>query len=120
MATLRIQTMTELEEVFQEFKEEFGLEQCTVCMEPTVMRDVVGFPWCAEHEHHGKVMSWGKRHDYPELDAYTYKIGPSEYCWWFAVAKSAECFGSKGDEGYMWTILAYIEDLDSQGQRKAS
>lgn len=112
--------MTELEEVFQDFKLEYGLDQCTVCIRPTVMKDAVGFPWCAEHEQHGKVISWGQRHGYPELDLYTYRIGSGEHSWWCAVRYSAHTSLSKGDEGFMWTALAYIEDFESRNERTAS
>lgn len=108
--------MSELEEVFQDFKEEYGLKHCTVCEQPTAMRDAIGFPWCAEHEQHGKVMTWGRRHGYPELDLYTYRMGPGEYMWWCAVRGSAHTSFNKGDEAFMWTALAYIEHLDSQEQ----
>lgn len=99
--------MTELEEVFETFKMNYGLEHCTVCMQPTFMKDAIGFPWCEEHAHHGKVLSWGRRHGYPELDVYPYKIGPSEHCWWIAVVASAST-----DEAYMWTVLEYIEESE--------
>jgi len=107
--------MTELEEVLEDFKYEFGLDQCTVCEKPTVMKDAIGFPWCADHEQHGKVMSWGRKHNYPELDLYMYKIASGEHSWWVAVRYSAQTKLSKGDEAFMWTALAYIEDLERQG-----
>lgn len=105
--------MSELEEVFQGFKEEFGLEHCTVCMSPTVMKDAIGFPWCAEHEQHGKVMTWGRRHGYPELHFDRYGLGPSEHGWWIPVVASAANSINKGNEEFMWAALIYIEYLDS-------
>ena len=104
--------MTELEEVFQDFKMEYGLEQCTVCSEPTVMKDAVGFPWCAEHEHHGKVMTWGRRHGYPELHFDRHVLGPGEFVWWFAVRGTTQNSFDKGDEAFMWAALIYVEYLD--------
>lgn len=106
--------MSELEEMFQDFKLEYGLDQCTVCSRPTVTRDTIGFPWCEEHAHHGKVMSWGRRHGYPETDLLTYQIGQGEHAWWIAAVASASTAAWKGDEGYMWTALAYIEDIERQ------
>ena len=106
--------MTELEEVFQDFKLEYGLDQCTVCMRPTIMKDAIGFPWCEEHEHHGKVMSWGRRHSYPALDLHTYKIGSGEHNWWIAVVASASTVSSQGNEDFMWAALVHIECLDNE------
>jgi hypothetical protein len=108
--------MTELEEVFQAFKLDYGLECCTVCMQLTSMKDAIGFPWCEDHAHHGQVMSWGYRHGYPELHFDRRALGPGEHCWWSTVVASAANSVNKGNEDFMWATLIYIEHLDSLEQ----
>jgi hypothetical protein len=111
--------MSEISDIFQDIKREFGLDECTVCVRPTSMRDVRGFPWCEEHEHHGKVFSWGARHGFPELKFHIYALGPGEISWWNAVIASAATGSNRGNEIFMWTALIYIEDLDIQNVRIA-
>ena len=109
----------ELKGMLKDIEEEFGLDQCIVCIRPTCVKDALGFPWCEEHEHHGQVISWGYRHRYPEIKFQKFAIGPGDMCWWNAVVCSAETGCNEGNEEFMWAASFHIQDLDST-EEKAS
>lgn len=107
--------MSELKRILREIEREFGLDHCLVCLEKTGAKDMLGFPWCEEHIHHGHVLTWGYRHGYPELDlSCMYTIGPGEHAWWMAVIGSAQTAAWQGHEDFMWIVLAYIEECEKQ------
>jgi hypothetical protein len=89
-------------------------DQCLVCSLPSSYQDVFKLPWCEEHEHHGKVLTWGKFHGFPELHFGKYALGQGDECWWLAIQGSVHNLANEGDEGFMWTALAYVEYLDSE------
>lgn len=105
--------MSKIKKVFSEFKRDFGEDKCMVCMEPTAMKDALGGTWCEGHAHHGKVLSWGYKHGYPEIKFPPYAIGPGEYCWYTATAISA--INSPSDD-FMWLAFAYTEYCDELGE----
>lgn len=105
--------MTELEEVFQNFKRELGTDHCVLCGKPVAMHSAYGFPWCEEHVQHGKVFTWGAQHGFPEIHFHKYAMGPGEYCWWIPCIESASVGTKKADEDFIWMALAYVEHLDS-------
>jgi len=90
--------------------------RCLVCIEPAHYTDALGLPWCEDHEHHGKVLTWGYWHKFPELHFGQYALGPGDECWWLPIMLSVSNSANKGDEGFMWTALAYVEYLDSLEQ----
>ena len=94
--------------------------ECLVCIQPTKYKDVFGLPWCEEHEHHGKVLTWGKWHGFPELHFGKYALGIGDECWWLAVIGSTHNSVNEGNEDFMWTSLIYIEYLDNSNERTAS
>jgi hypothetical protein len=107
--------MSFLSKMVQQLKRD-GLEpdECLVCVQPTNYTDALGLSWCEEHEHHGKVLTWGHWHKFPELHFGRYALGPDDASWWAAVVGSARNSVNKGNEDFMWTALIYLEDLDRQ------
>jgi hypothetical protein len=106
--------------MIKQIVKEFNPRECVVCNNPMQSKDAIGFPWCAEHEHHGRVLSWGYRHGFPELHFDSYAISAGEHSWWIAVTLSANNSVNQGNEGFMWIALIYIEYLDSQGKASSS
>ena len=112
--------MSFLSKMLKQLKRDIEPKECLVCVRPMSYTDALGLPWCAEHEHHGQVLTWGCQHNFPELHFGDYALGPGDECWWLAIMGSCETGSNRGDEGFMWTALAYVEYLDSQEQEKVS
>ena|SRR5215468_2398251 len=110
-----------LSKMLKRLKRDIELDECLVCIQPTNYTDALGLPWCEIHEHHGKVLTWGYQHGFPELHFAEYAIGSGDECWWLSVVGSCETTGNQGHEDFMWIALAYVEYLDSEkGVQKCS
>jgi hypothetical protein len=76
------------------------------CTEEPVVIDVVGFQWCPEHEHKGRVINWLAAHNWPELRIGYPVVEGDKWC-----AVNQVLFAS---EDWIWTVWAYIEYLESE------
>lgn len=113
--------MSFLSDMLRQLKRD-GIEpdECLVCSQPTIYQDALGLPWCADHEHHGQVLTWGYWHKFPEIHFGKYALGPGDEPWWQAIMLSVSNSVIKTDDVFMWTALAYVEYLDSLEQEKVS
>jgi hypothetical protein len=79
----------------------------TGCTESSAMKDALGLTWCEAHEYRGKLINWGAKHNWPNLQFTPYAIGPGNYCW--AIAAML------GNDDFIGLAAAYVELLDEQG-----
>ena len=118
MIIQRTVIMSGFSSILKEIDVAVGLDQCTICADPTYTKDVLGFPWCAEHEHRGHVLSWGFQHRFPALPIEglpmeKYAIAATERSWWMAV--------TLGNDDFVWIVAIYTDYLNSlEWEKKAS
>jgi|SRR5947209_4385290 len=112
--------MSTLKEEIKELKEQgdFDPDECTICTNPTHVKDAIGFPWCENHAHRGQILSWGYRHHYPALPYEGLRMGrhaiaASENSWWIVA--------TLGNDDLVWLVVIYTEHLDIlEREKKAS
>lgn len=93
------------------------LDACVACgmspdeetMTAVCTQDDTGLPWCAEHQHRGDFLNWGKAHGFRALHAGEYAVGEGQELW--------QIVATLGNEHMIWTLRSYQEMLSADDTR---
>lgn len=93
-----------------EFSEEEYASLCSTvaddgCSNPTAFTDEVGNTWCADCQHRGEFINWGKARSFPAMEIHPYAMAQGAYYW--------QVTATQGDEDRVWSFLSLIEMLDA-------
>ena len=81
-------------------------EVCVCCGDKPSTKGSIETFWCEQHAYRGKLLDWGAKNRYPELQNIPYAVAPGPLSWMLVSVF--------GNEDLVWLAISLTEYLDEQ------